>query len=470
MATLTGLSSQSSLYSLVSQMSQIYQQPVLKLEQQRDNYEVLNGVLTDVKTKLSDLRTMAEELADTINPPLLARTVNTGDATVVTATATESSSLGSHKIKVSQLAKSHSMVSNQLTSADTSIATALGAGDYTFSITSGEISKEVTVNIAADDNDAEILSNVAYAINSAFADEDDPVTATALSTSSTTSKLIIKSGLTGTENKLEMDDVTGSLLAQIGIGDESVASTDTTGGYIYPDSELDAMFEVDGVTITRSENILDDVLSGVTLTLTGAQEESDSPVEINVVPDKTAIRAKIDEFIELYNDAMEYIDVKTTVDAETGDRGILASKQMYRTLTSTMRIAMADIVSTTGSDEIRMLADIGIEEDGSGQLSVKDSTELDDAIDANMNAIDLLFRSFSTTLDEMLKPFTKTGGYLDTDTTAMTSKIDSMEEAIERAEKRATAKEQRLIKQYAKAQELQSLYSSYANYFSQYSY
>jgi len=465
MATLTGLNSQSSIYSLISQMHQIYMQPVRRVQARQDDLETLKGVYTDVKTKLTALRSVATDLADTISRPLEARAVTSSDTDVITATATTDATLAVHQVKVNQLAKNSTMVSDQKTSAATSIVTALGAGDYTFTITAGSLSEQITVTIAADDTDQDVITNVAYAINSAFGDETYPVTALALDDTSTTTKLVVKSGQTGLDNKLTLTDNTGALLAQLGIDDESVAATDTTGGYIYADSALDADIVVDGVSVERGDNVLDDVITGVTLTLLNAQAEADAAVDLTVAADTDAIKSEINDFIEKYNDAVNYLSSKTATDPDTGLRSALSGQYLYRNLLTNIRTTVAD-TAATGDSDIQMLAQIGITQANDGTLSISDETELDDALSANMTAVAAIFNAadgIANVIDNLLEPFTQTGGYLDTASTNTTSRIDALDEQIERLEDHAAQKESRLIQQYSKLQEVTALFSGQQN-------
>ena len=177
MATITGLSGQSSIYELVSQMSQLYRFPIVRMESAKSGLSMLDTIYTDLKSKLKTLNDTAEDLADTINPPLEIRQAASSDATILTATATSSAAVATHAINVEQLARNHTMVSDRFTTASTSIATAEGAGTATFSITVGSTTKNIDVIITATDTNEELLDAVAYAINQAWADEDEPVTA-----------------------------------------------------------------------------------------------------------------------------------------------------------------------------------------------------------------------------------------------------------------------------------------------------
>ena len=461
MADVTSLSSNSQLYSLIAQLMTIERQPIYKLEAKKDDLETLTGIYTDVKTKLTALRSVAEDIIDPLASDLDTRSVASADATVVTATATASAALGSHSIFVTQLAKHHTMVTDQITSAGTDLRTTLGVGDQTFSITVNGTATEVTVTIDADDTNEDILAATASAINTAMADVTDGVTASAFSDTSSTSKLVLRSDSTGTDYKMDLDDVSGNLLNKLGIDSETTAANDTKGGYIYADAELDAIFELDGVSITRCSNIVDDVLTGVTFTLSSHQESGDEAVDVTVSRDTSVIRETVEDFIEKYNDALGYLQSKTAVDS-TGVRQPLSNEYIYRSLIGSMRTIVGGSFST-GSTDITMLSHLGIEIDSTGQLSLSDTDEFDDAMDTDAAAVIELFKGASglaTQIDDLLQPFVETGGYIDNNKTNVSDKIDSIDESIERLEERMTKKEARYIAQYSQLQETMALLSA----------
>jgi len=453
---LTSLNSQSSIYSVVANLMALERRPITRLETTRGDLQTLRGVYADLKTKLTALRSASEDLADTIDRPLAARSVASSDADVVTATATAAAALGAHQVFVSQLAKHHTMVSDQFTSTGTSLRTAVGTGDKTFSITVNGTTTNVTVTIGASDTDEDIISATAAAINAAMADLDDSVTATALQDTSSTHKLVLRSDSTGVTYKMDLADVTGTLLQTLGIDDESVAATGTTGGYIYADSELTAEFTVDGVSVSRDSNVLDDVIAGMTITLHAAQSVGDPAVDLTVNPDQSAIRSAVDDFITKYNDVVEYLRAKTAVDLETGERQALGGKYIYLQLLSDLRSTVAGIVST-GSSDVQMLSDIGIAQASDGTLSISDDDEFNQALESDPDAVEALFNSttdgIAVLVEDLLEPFVDTGGYLDTETSNIDRKVSSIDERIERLEARAAIREQQLIAQYSRLQE-----------------
>ena len=465
MATISSLSGQSSIYSIINSLTTIARQPIITLETKRTRLDTLNAAYADLKTKLSALNSVAEGMIDPLDSSLEARMAASGDSDVVTATATSSAALGSHSIFVSQLAKHHTMVSDQFTRADSGIRTQEGTGDKTFSVTVNGVTTNVTVTIDADDTDEDIINATAAAINSAMADVDDGIAATALVDTSTTMKLVLRGDETGTTYKMDLADVTGTLLSTLGIDDESQLATGTTGGYIYADSDLTAELTVDGVAISRDSNVLDDVVNGLTITLRSSQDAGADAVDLTVSPAASSIRSTVEGLLEKYNDSLAYLRSKTAV-TQDGTRSALSGEYVYRSLIGNLRSAAAGMFST-GSDDIETLYNIGITADATGKLAISDSDAFEEALESAPQAVASLFNGtngLAAQIEDILDPFVNAGGYIDNNTTNVSSKITAINESIERLEDRVERRELQLIAQYSSLQESLALLSSQQNY------
>lgn len=150
----------------------------------------------------------------------------------------------------------------------------------------------------------------------------------------------------------------------------------------------DATLSVDGVTVTRSENSIDDLIPGVTLNLLNSN--TDTTVTLNIDRDIDAIMENITDFVTAYNDVAAYISEQQSYDEdeeETGGvlfgDGTLSSVKYD--LTSTL------IQNVWGvSNDFSILGLVGINLDNEGQLSI-DSEELQGYLETNFNDIKLLF-------------------------------------------------------------------------------
>lgn len=451
----------SSIETLISQLMAIERRPITLLEAERTELNRRRAMFSDLASKLSTLQSQAERLADTTSASVFnGKTVISSDSTVATATATSSATVDNHSIFVSQLAKAHIMVSNRITSSETDIVTNVGTGTKTFRITVNGVQTDVSVTLNSGDDNQAVLEKVASAINAAMEGVTDSVTASVINDTPTTSKLVIRSDQTGLAYKMALEDVDGTLLNYLGIDDESVAATDTAGGYIYADSELDAKFTLDGVEITRSSNTISDVLSGVTINLVGTQEAGEAPITLTVAPDTEAIRNQVESFIEAYNEVLSYLKAKTAVDPANYTRGDLAGDFTYVSLRMRLREMVSDAVSTVVSGHPEMLYQIGITADDDGTLSLSDPDTFTQTLESDVTKVSDLFNSsdgVAVCIDNFIEGFVKVGGVIDDDQSAIDSRIRNIDRRIGRLEERLALREQQYRQELAAMQEALAL-------------
>jgi flagellar hook-associated protein 2 len=462
------LSPSSSIYSTISTLMQAINAPITAQQAKVTNLQKLNTVYDTVESDLSALNSAATAMTDAVRQPLSARTVSSSDSSIVTATATSSAAIGSHSISVSQLAKQDTRVSNQYSNNSTDIVTAEGAGTKSFTVTVNGQSQDVSVTLTAGETNSAIISAVASAINSVFSGiaSGNAVTATDLADTSTTSKLVLQSDQTGTTHAITLSDDQngGTLLATLGLNNNA-AATDTTGGYIYASSALDARITVDGVGVTRDSNSVSDVLAGVTLNLVGQQASGDNPVSLVIGADTNSISSQVQSFITNYNTALSYLINETAINTSTGASSALSYEPMYQNLIGTLRSTVSAAVST-GSSLVQTLADVGITQAANGTLSINTGT-FNQALSSNPSAVAALFNStngIANQVNAVLTPFTKTNGIMASETNNANNQISSLNATIKQMNAAAAVKESQLINQYSQLQALESTISQENSY------
>jgi flagellar hook-associated protein 2 len=431
--------------------------PITNLEEQRSEFELKSAVFTDLDEKLSALEDVLDRMTASAGLSLFRQKVVTSSADgVVTATATGAAVSGSHKVFVTQLAKAHTVVSNRYDQEGTDLSAAQ-SGTKTFSITLGEETYDVSVDISAGDTNSTVLAQIATAINDAT---DGEIVASFVMDTPSTGKISIRSGSTGTAGSMSFTDTDG-LLGALGVTNGTQA-TDTVGGYVYADlggNELDAKLTVDGINVISSDNVVENVIGGVTLTLLAEQEDGDAEVSLTVAVDTETIRADLEEFLEAYNEVFTYVKEKTRVDGVTYERGVLAGDFPYVSLRISMRGAMTTYVGSASSD-FNALSQIGITSDRSGDFSITDSSLLEEAIVSNPEGLEALFNEeggIAASLASLIAGYTEPGGTIANAKEGVDARIDLIDDSIERQEKRLEMRESDLRNQYAALQE--ALYS-----------
>jgi flagellar hook-associated protein 2 len=445
------------LNDYLSQSLAYLRRPITNLEFQISRLEVKKAVFTDLSQKLSALEDALDRVSEDGASSVFRRKAVTSSAeSVITAVASGDALAGSHTVFVTQLAKSHTLVSNRYDRSGTALSQAY-AGTRTFSITVDGETYDVSVEITGGESDATVLANVATAINETA---DGAVQGSYVMDTPSTGRLSVRSGSTGTAGSMTFTDTDG-LLAGLGLTNGTEA-TDTTGGYVYADlggNELDAKLTVDGINVVSSDNVVESVIEGLTLTLLGEQDVGDTPAALTVAVDTETIKAEVQSFLEVYNEAFTYLGAKTKVDGLTYERGVLAGDFPYVSLRINMRGIMATYVGAASSS-YNSLSQIGITSDRSGNFSITDAGLLEEAIVSNPNALESLFageEGVASLLSDLLSGYTEPGGSIASGDDAVDDRIDMINKSIERQERRLELKEQDLRDQYAALQE--ALYS-----------
>ncbi len=446
-----------SLNDYLTQSLAYLRQPITNLESQRSELEVKSAVFTDLAEKLSALEDALDRMsASGTSSPFRSKSVTLSAEDLITATATGDAQVGSHTVFVTQVARAHAVVSGRYDQAGTVLSQSQ-AGTKSFSITVGGETYDISVDISDGETDATVLDRIASAINDAT---DGEVMASYVMDTPATGKISIRSASTGTAGSMTFTDTDG-LLTALGVTNATEA-TDAVGGYIYADlggNELDAKITIDGINVISSDNVVENVIGGLTFTLLAEQDLGDAPVTLSVAVDTEGIMSDVEEFLDAYNEVFTYLREKTRVDGVTYERGVLAGEFPYVSLRIGMRGSMGNYVSG-GSAGYSALSQIGITSDRSGSFSVTDSSLLAEVIASNPQALESLFAGeggIAASLAGLISGYTDAGGTISSSEDGVSARLDLIDKSIERQEKHLEIREKTLRAQYAALQEV--LYS-----------
>lgn len=259
------------------------------------------------------------------------------------ASSTTAARAGSNNITVSQIAQEQRSVSNAFASETDTFST----DPVTLSLTVGTgAATEISVGTAS-------LQGTVSAIN----DANLGVTAE-----------IVDTGVAGDRYRIQLIGETGAEKAF------SLASSDDAISFSSVQAASDAQLNVNGVDFTRSTNVIDDVLTGVSLSLNTV---TDGVANLAISQDNNEARANIVDFVTIYNEAQRQLkDLgNSSVD------GALAGDSIFRSLTSSLRSIVLGS-SSSGTSTISNLSDMGISVSRSGELEVDDA-KLDNALANN---------------------------------------------------------------------------------------
>ena len=310
--------------------------------------------------------------------------VSNSQTSAFSATSTTSARAGSNNITVSQIAQEQRSVSNGFASE----TAAFTAESFTLSLSVGSTSAtttEITVTDAS-------LQGTVSAINAA----NVGVTAE-----------IVDTGVVGDRYRIQLIGETGAEQAF------SLTSDDDSISFSSVQAATDAQLNVNGIEFTRSTNVIDDVLTGVSLTVNTV---TDGAAHLNISQDNSQARANIVDFVAIYNEAQRQMKdlANSSID------GALAGDSIFRSLTSSLRNIVLGS-SSSGSGDISNLSDMGISVARTGELVV-DDTKLDDALAYSYSDV---IQMFSANTDDQSTSSSDVAGLAGDITKLITDATDS---------------------------------------------
>jgi len=406
---LSGLVSGLDTEALISKLMEIERRPVVLMESRQETLQERMDAWLSVNNALLSVKSAIDDLG---SETFSARVVESADESVVTGTATSSAGEATYSVNVAFLAQAHKVASDQ--QADSTSALGLSG---TFQVNGA------SVTVAAADS----LEDICDAINAA----DAGVTASIIENT-----LVITRNETGSTEIAFVDDGATDILTQLGVLDASDAIKNELV------AAKDAQFTVDGIAVTRSTNVVDDVIPGVTLTLQGTSADA---MTVEVKADADSVVQAVNDFVQEYNEVLDEIA------AALGEEGDLRGDTTLVRVQWTLRELVADPVQGLPA-EMDRLSQIGITTyDRTGRLSV-DEDKLREALDTDWEGVQSLFQDeaggVAVRLGDFLENTTKSEGTILTRTDSLQERMDDLDEQITRYEERLEVREKELVRQY----------------------
>ena len=155
-------------------------------------------------------------------------------------------------------------------------------------------------------------------------------------------------------------------------------------------SATDAIVVVNGLSITRSSNAVDDVIPGVYLDLLSTNVGA--PADIRITRDTATIKENLQAVVKAYNDAVSDIGILTgarTDDPEDIYSGSLKGDSTVRLIKTKLREMFMNDSSTPG-EALTAFRDLGLDLDRTGVMSI-DETKLETALSSHFEDVVTLF-------------------------------------------------------------------------------
>ena len=357
------------LYDAKLAAADTYETKITTNESKISAYEEASDLLETLQDAASSLRAATDSTGSDTDVFLEREAYLTGvggaDAdSTLTISADSGADTGTYSITVSQLAAAQKVASGDYSSSSSALSL---SGSFTIGTEDGD---SVTVAVTTDMS----LADIASAIN----EESDTsgVKATMLQVSDSSYELILTT--TDTGESISVTDSDG-VLQSLGVLDDSGDFADEL------QASQQAIFTVDGVTVTRSSNEIDDVIDGLTLYLTGTTDDDES-ITVEIAQNLTDIQSAVSTFVDAYNAYREWAltQQETSSSGGASTDAVLFGDSTIRTINQQIASAL-----TFSLDDVSM-STIGLSFDENNNLELDDDT-LTEVLNSDPDIIQQLF-------------------------------------------------------------------------------
>ncbi|MEN3753937.1 flagellar filament capping protein FliD [Mangrovibacter yixingensis] len=461
MATISnlGVGSGLDLSTLYDNLQTAEETKLTTITDQQTKYQSQLSAYGKIQSALTTLQTATTALATstTWNSTSVSST-----NTAFSATTTSEATVGSYTLNVQQLAKAQVLMSGAFTSNSTQLGETTGT-TRTLTISQADTDTPLTVTLSDSDTS---LQGIANAINNA----NGNVTATIVKASDSDYRLMLTSKSTGADSAMTVT-VTGDDTLQAAIGYDSSTST---GALTQQTAAQDAIVSVNGISVQRDTNTIDDALPGVTLTLS-AVSTSDETLTISRATDdnKTAITTWVNAYNSLQTtlaSVTKYVAVDANSDSQSTDNGALVGDSNVRFIKS----QLSGLLSTSQDGTYAIMAQLGITQDPTSGKLVIDDDKLTEALSDNPDAVSSYFigdgetTGFATQLDtkltNMLSTSTGSEGMIQTAQDGINAILDSLSDRYDAMQASIDATMERYKTQFTALDTLMSQLSATSSY------
>jgi len=359
------------------------------------------SAISQVKSIMTSLQGSLSAVASSADTAAYKATVQ--NEAGFTASTSSAAAAGSYSVTVQSLATPQKQATATAYAQDHSF----GSGSLT--IAYGQDGTEIQVQIGQ----GATLADIAAAVNKASGGKG--VVASVI-TADDGQHLVLGAVGPGTVNALTVTATGTDLQALAGALSTTVQATD-------------AVVTVDGFKRTLASNTVQDLVPGVTLTLTKA--DPDTSYTLTVAPDNSALKTNLNGFASAYNAAMTLLKSSSAYDPDTQTASALTGDSLVRGLQQQLRGMV--------SANLTELKALGIALDKDGVMSF-DAASLDKAIAADPQAAAKMLGkdgSYSAAMSRLLDSnLNATGGTLVLRTNALNKQIKDLEGQLDDLDER----------------------------------
>lgn len=426
--TFSGLASGIDSASLIDKLVSIERSPATALSTQQSDLNTKKSIVGSLSSAVAALGTAvrAMDLDSEIRP----RAATLSDTSHLSIAVSASASGGVHDLRVKQLATAQ-VASTRLFDAATAGQVGIGSVDITVNGTMKSVTWDAT----------DSLESIATKITGANAG----VSASVLF-DGTKHRLVVTSnntGLTGAATFADHGD---------GLDLSNPANIKVPAA--------NAIVAIDGIDVTRSQNVISDALSGVTLTLNTAHAATDPATKATVALDQKSLTDKVKAVVTAYNAVNAALHVQLDYNGTTKGSSTLFGDATLRQLQGALASTMSQAYG--GSN----LGTLGLTRDKTGGLTF-DEAKFTAAMSSDPDAVSKVFVTggFATAVGKLADTYTAAGtGLLAVKSQSLVDRHKSLNIQIDRINATADALQTRLEKQFSALEKAMSSFKSQSSY------
>jgi len=370
-ASLSGINSGLDSSGIVNNLVALEARPIDVLisqqETEKDKLAAFQDLQSRLQTFKSVVNTINTESRFLSSQGEFSNSDPSSNNTVVDITTANTATSGTFSLSVNQLARETKIISG-------------GFATTTSEITTGRVeifdgTKTTFIDIDSSNNTVDglrlAINNSGANVSASFLNDGDK---------NTPIRLLISGTKTGVDNAVTISHKFGS------IGGDDIVLTEFTETQSAQNAEL----VIDGVAISKNSNLVNDVITGTTLSL-----QSTGSGTLNISTNINDISDKISNFVDGFNELMLHLNEQLAVDVSKGQTGTLFGNFTVQNLQQNMRSTITSVISGV-SGNFKYLSQIGISTNKDSTISL-DKSVLNSALAQDPQNVSELFSSKGTT-------------------------------------------------------------------------
>ncbi len=405
-----------------------------RIETKKTETEARISAYGAIKYALSELKTAFEAINDANE--LGSLQVSNSQSSAVTVKASSSATTGNFDFEVLQLASAQRSASSSFAAVNTPLN-----GGTAFSLNlsiNGGAAQAIAVSTATPTGMVDAINNADLGVSARLVQTDSAGSAWS----------IVVTGESGADQAFTLTSSDSSANPVAGV---EFATT--------LQSASQAIVKIDGLTVNRASNTIDDLVQGVTFEL-GAT--TNGAAHLGVTRETASLKEKLQTLVSAYNGFNETLQELTNPKSEVETvGGALAADSLVQNLRAQVRKLVTNTSETPGT-HIRAARDMGLSLDRYGALQL-DETKLDTALSSHFDEVVTMFTADSnglsvysdqpsglagqavSRLDEMLR----STGIVNQQITTAQSRVKDYEEELTALEDRMAQLLERYTSQFS---------------------